>query len=140
MATQKTQPTLHAVEKFLNTIASEQKRNDCMTLINYMQRISKSPPVMWGTNMIGFGNYHYQYESGREGDWFITGFSPRKSNISIYIMDGFESHQELLKKLGKHKTGASCLYINALADIDVTVLSELITKSVHAMKKRYPTS
>jgi hypothetical protein len=93
---------------------------------------------MWGTSIVGFGSYHYRYASGQEGDWPIAGFSPRKQNLSVYIMPGFEKYGDLLSRLGKHKTGKSCLYINKLADVDMDVLEALVSEAVKAMKRRYP--
>ncbi len=90
---------------------------------------------MWGSSIVGFGNYHYKYESGREGDWFLTGFSPRKQNLTLYIMPGFAQYDELMKKLGKHKTGKSCLYIKSLEDINLPTLKQLIQQSVKHMTK-----
>jgi len=97
-----------------------------------MKKATKAEPKMWGTGIIGFGDYHYKYESGRENDWFLTGFSPRVQNLTLYMMGGFDN--EVLKKLGKYKTGKGCLYINKLEDVDVKVLNELITKSVKQSK------
>ena len=102
-----------------------------------MKQITKEEPIMWGPSIVGFGSYHYKYESGREGDMCITGFSPRKQNLTIYILPGFKRYSELMKKLGKHKTGSSCLYINKLEDVDLKVLKQLITESVKYMKKKY---
>ncbi len=101
-----------------------------------MKQVTKEEPKMWRNSMVGFGSYHNKYESGREGDWFVTGFSPRKQNLTIYIMVGFERYADLLKKLGKHKTSKSCLYINRLEDINQSVLKELITKSVKNLSKK----
>ena len=128
MAELKTRLTKASVEKFLEGIKDEQKRQDCYEILKIMKQATKSEPKMWGTSIIGFGDYHYVYESGREGDWFITGFSPRVQNLTLYIMGGFDG--ETLKKLGKYKTGKGCLYINKLEDVDLKVLNELITKSV----------
>jgi hypothetical protein len=102
-----------------------------------MQKITKSEPKMWGSSIVGFGNYHYKYASGREGDWFITGFSPRKQNLTLYIMCGFEKNNELLIKLGKYKNAKSCLYINKLEDVSRKALKDLITESVKYMSSRY---
>ncbi|MCE9521179.1 MAG: DUF1801 domain-containing protein [Alphaproteobacteria bacterium] len=137
MAESKTKPTKIDVGALLRKIADEEKRNDCAKLVDIMQKASKSPPVMWGTSIVGFGSYTYKYESGREGDWPIVGFSPRKQNLTLYIMPGFEDYGELLKKLGKHSTGKSCLYVKRLADIDLGVLKTIVTRSVAAMKKKY---
>jgi hypothetical protein len=100
-----------------------------------MSDATKAEPSMWGASILGFGNYHYKYESGREGDWFLTGFSPRKRELSLYIMAGFERYNALMKKLGKHRTGKSCLYIKRLSDVDINVLSELVVASVEHMRK-----
>ena len=136
MAELKTKPNKVSVEKFLKSIKDEKKREDSFKVLELMKKITKEEPVMWGPSIVGFGKYHYKYASGREGDWFLTGFSPRKQNLTIYIMSGFKRYKELMKKLGKHKTGSSCLYINKLEDIDMKVLKELITESVKYMKTK----
>jgi len=136
MAELKTKPNKVSVEKFLNSVKDEKKRNDSFGILEMMKKITKDEPVMWGTSIVGFGKYHYKYASGREGDWFLTGFSPRKQNLTIYIMSGFKRYNALMKKLGKHKTGSSCLYINKLEDLDMKVLKELITESVKYMKNK----
>jgi hypothetical protein len=102
-----------------------------------MAKATRDPGTMWGSSIVGFGEYHYVYESGREGDWFLVGFSPRKRDLTLYIMPGFDAYEELLGQLGKHKTGKSCLYINKLADVDVKVLSKLVRESVSHMKAKY---
>lgn len=130
MAELKTKKTEQSVEDFLNAIADEQTRQDCFAIVKLMQKATKAKPKMWGPAIVGFGDYHYKYESGRENDWFLVGFSPRKQNLSLYIMAGFERYDELMQKLGKHKTGKSCLYIKKLADVDQKVLKELIEQSV----------
>ena len=135
MAELKTKERKASVEKFLNSVKEDQKREDSFKILKIMKQITKAEPKMWGTSMIGFGNYHYKYASGREGDWFLTGFSPRKQNISLYIMADINKYKELLGKLGKHKTGKGCLYINKLDDVDIKVLKELITTSVKKLKK-----
>lgn len=140
MAELKTKPNHQSVTDFLNAIESEQKRNDSFELLDLMKSITNCEPKMWGDSIIGFGSYHYVYDSGREGDWFLTGFSPRKRNFSLYIMAGFTRYQELLNQLGKHKTGKSCLYINKLEDIDLNILQELIEESVKYMRDKYETS
>jgi hypothetical protein len=140
MAELKTKPNQQSVTDFLNAIESEQKRNDSFELLDLMKSITNCEPKMWGDSIIGFGSYHYVYDSGREGDWFLTGFSPRKRNFSLYIMAGFTRYQELLNQLGKHKTGKSCLYINKLEDIDLNILQELIEESVKYMRDKYETS
>ena len=134
MAEIKTRVTRASVDKFLQQIRDEKKREDCYAILKIMKKATRADPKMWGTSIIGFGNYHYVYESGREGDWFITGFSPRAQNLTLYMMGGFDA--ELLKKLGKYKTGKGCLYIKKLEDIDQKVLSELISKSVRNLSKR----
>ena len=136
MAELKTKPNKISVEKFLNSVQVERKREDSFKVLELMKKITKEEPVMWGPSIVGYGKYHYKYESGREGDWFLTGFSPRKQNLTLYIMSGFKHYDELMKKLGKHKTGSSCLYINDLEDIDMKVLKELITESVKYMKAK----
>lgn len=138
MAEPKTKASDANVEDFLNKIEDEQKRADCFDIAKLMQQATKAKPKMWGESIVGFGAYHYIYASGREGDWMLTGFSPRKGNITLYIMAGFEQYDDLMKKLGKYKTGKSCLYIKSLADIDKAVLKELIKQSVEHMKKTNP--
>jgi hypothetical protein len=135
MAELKTKPNDQSVVSFLKSIADEQKRRDCFTLLDIMKQITKTQPKMWGSSVVGFGSYHYRYESGREGDWFLTGFSPRKQNLTLYIMAGFEQYDELLKKLGRHTTGKSCLYVKRLADIDLPTLKNLIRQSVRHMTR-----
>lgn len=132
MAELKTQVTKASVDKFLQGIRDEKKREDCYRILKIMKRATKAEPKMWGPSVVGFGDYHYVYESGREGDWFITGFSPRVQNLTLYMMGGFDT--EVLKKLGKYKTGKGCLYISKLEDVDTKVLSELITRSVKRTK------
>jgi hypothetical protein len=136
MAEPKTKVNNASVEKFLNGIKDEQKRKDSFTILDIMKKITKEDPKMWGPSIVGFGKYHYKYASGREGDWFLTGFSPRKQNLTLYVMSGFKRYNELMKKLGKHKTGSSCLYINMLENIDMKVLKELISESAKFMKNK----
>jgi hypothetical protein len=138
MSENKTKETDLSVTDFINAVDDETKRNDCHYLVKLMQEITGSEPKMWGTSIIGFGNYHYKYDSGREGDFMRAGFSPRKTALTLYIMAGFSHYDELMKKLGKYKTGKSCLYVKKLADIDMNVLRELIEASVTFMNKRYP--
>ena len=126
----KTKQTEASVEGFLNTVKNKEARDDCFEITEMMEKATKEKSKMWGSSIIGFGNYHYKYESGREGDWFITGFSPRKQNLTFYVMGGFKGQPELMNKLGKHSTGKGCLYIKKLADVDTKVLKELVTKSV----------
>jgi hypothetical protein len=135
MAELKTKQNEQSVEKFLKSIADKSTRDDCLAILQLMKQATKAEPKMWGTSIIGFGTYHYKYESGREGDWFLTGFSPRKQNITLYIMPGFARYAELMQKLGKYKTGKSCLYIKKLGDIDMAVLKQLVKQSVEHMSK-----
>ena len=130
MAENKTKATDLDPIAFLNAIEHQQKRKDSFVLLDLMTELSNSEPVMWGSSIIGFGQYTYKYASGRSGDWFITGFSPRKQSLTLYLMCGFDKVQHLLNKLGKHKTGKGCLYINKLSDIDQSVLKELIKASM----------
>ncbi len=130
MADLKTVPTKVSVDKFLKGITDEKKREDCYQILEMMKTATKAEPKMWGTSIVGFGNYHYVYESGREGDWFIMGFSPRKQNLTLYSMGGFIQFDDLVQKLGKHSTGKGCLYINKLEDVDTKVLKKLIKESV----------
>ncbi len=129
MAEMKTKQTDASVEDFLNLIEDNQKREDCFEIVKMMKRVTKKEPKMWGPSIIGFGSYHYKYESGREGDSLQIGFSPRKQNITLYILSGADHETPLLQKLGKHSTGNVCLYIKRLADVDKKVLQELIKKS-----------
>jgi hypothetical protein len=138
MAEIKTKQTKQSVEKFLNSVKDEAKRRDCFAVMELMKKITKEKPVLWGNGVIGFGKYHYKSERSRqEGDWFITGFSPRKQNLTLYIIAGFKRYPELMKSLGKYKTGSSCLYLNKLEDIDINVLKELIKESVKYMKEKF---
>jgi hypothetical protein len=132
MAELKTKVTQASVEKFLDGVKDERKRQDCYELLKIMKKATKAEPKMWGTSIIGFGDHHYTYASGREGDWFVAGFSPRAQNLTLYMMGGWDL--EVLKRLGKYKTGKGCLYINKLSDVDIKVLNELITKSVKTSK------
>ncbi|MCY4652876.1 MAG: DUF1801 domain-containing protein [Dehalococcoidia bacterium] len=134
MAENKTQKTGASVEDFINSVGIKRRREDGFTLLELMKEVTGEEPEMWGPSIIGFGDYHYRYESGREGDFFLTAFSPRKQSLSLYIMAGFEEYDSLLASLGKHRKGASCLYINKLADVDMGVLRELIEKSVEQGK------
>ena len=137
MAELKTKLTAESAETFLSKIPDEKKRKDAFAIVELMKNVTKEEPRMWGSAIVGFGSYHYKGKSGREGDWMMTGFSPRKQNLTIYLMSGFESYDKLLKKLGKYKTGKSCLYITRLEDIDIKVLKELIKSSYAYMKKTY---
>ena len=137
MATElKTKKNDANVEAFLQTIENEEKRKDCMTILSMMKKITREEPKMWGSSIVGFGTYHYKSErSKREGDWFITGFSPRKQNLTLYIMPGVDYYKELVQQLGKCKTSVSCLYINKLKDVDTVVLKELINTAYKRMKE-----
>ncbi len=129
MAELKTKPTDHDVKAFLNAIPDEKRRQDCFTILNLMQQVIGVEPKMWGDSIVGFGSYHYKYASGREGDWLLTGFSPRKQYLTLYIMAGFDEYDELMSKLGKYKTGKSCLYIKQIEDVDPDTLRELVKRS-----------
>ena len=133
----KTQATGASVEEFIAAIESPEMKADCERLVQMMSDATGEKPRLWGPSIVGFGEYHYKYESGREGDFLRVGFAPRKRNLSIYIMPGFEEFQPLMDRLGKHSTGASCLYVKRLADIDEQVLDELIRASLVEMRKRY---
>ena len=135
MAELKTKKNDASVADFLNAVEKDQKRADAWTILEMMKEITGDEPAMWGDSIVGFGTYHYHYATGREGDWMVVGFSPRKRNLSLYIMSGFSEFEELLAKLGKHKTGVGCLYINKLGDIDMDVLREIVTKSVAFMRQ-----
>lgn len=136
MAELKTKPNSSSVDEFIKSIDSSEKRDDCYILLEIMKEITKSDPRMWGDSIIGFGDYHYKYKSGREGDWFLTGFSPRKQSFSIYIMTYLDHYGDLLEKLGKFKSGKSCLYIKNTKDIDIDVLKKLIRLSVEFLAKK----
>ena len=135
MAEPKTKVNKASVDKFLKSMKDEQKREDCYKVLEIMKKATKAEPKMWGASIVGFGSFHYKYASGREGDWMLVGFSPRKQNLTLYIMSGFDEYDSLMKKLGKHSTGKSCLYIKKLEDVDIKVLKELVTKSVRHMQK-----
>jgi hypothetical protein len=124
------------VEKFLDSVDNEGKRNDSYEMLKLMKQATKEEPKMWGASIIGFGSYHYKGAGGREGDWMLTGFSPRKQALTVYLMHGMEENADLLKKLGKHKIGKGCLYINKLDDVDRKVLKELVTVSYKRMKQQ----
>ena len=138
MAENKTKPTEEGVEAFIGSIVDPQRQADCRTLMGLMQRFSGEPPVMWGPSIVGFGRYDYKYESGRSGEFFLVGFSPRKANLTLYIVPGFAEYEPLLGRLGKHSIGKSCLYVKRLADIDMKVLEQMVSLSIEGMRKRYP--
>ena len=135
MAENKTTHNAQDVEQFLNSIADERKREDSFTILELMRQATGIKPRMWGSSIVGFGSYHYKYESGREGDMILAGFSPRKQNLTLYHMSGFEQCEDLLKKLGKHTTGKGCLYIKRLDDVDLPTLKSLIEASVKHIKE-----
>ena len=137
MAELKTKLNDKDVHQFISGIADEQKRADCLEILGLMSELTGCEPKMWGDSIVGFGKYHYKGKSGREGDWFLTGFSPRKQNISIYTMSGFSEMPELMKKLGKFKTGSGCLYVNKLTDVDKSVLRQVIRQSVDFISKMH---
>lgn len=140
MAELKTQPTAESVEAFLAGIADADRRADCVAIVEIMRAATGQAAKMWGPSIVGFGHYHYRYASGREGDAPLTGFSPRKQNLTLYIMPGFERYDDLMSRLGKHATGRSCLYLKRLSDIDVAVLRELVDRSVAHMRATYDAS
>lgn len=140
MAALKTQPTDEDVTAFLNSIEDERKRADALATCALMGEVTGEPPRMWGKNMVGFGSYDYLYASGKSGTWFLAGFSPRKTSLTLYVMSGFAGADDLMARLGKHKTGKSCLYLKRLSDVDEEVLRKLVAGSVATMKERYPAS
>jgi len=133
----KTKASDASVSAFLQSVDGEQKRRDARDILALMKEETGKRPRMWGTSIVGFGSYHYKYQSGREGDWLVTGFSPRKRNLAVYIMPGFSRYSTLMNRLGKYKTGKSCLYLRRLGDVDQKVLRQLVTRSVADMKKLY---
>jgi hypothetical protein len=130
VAEPKTQRTGASVEEFLDSVEHQGRRTDSFALLELMRDVTGEEPAMWGLSIVGFGSYRYKYASGREAEWMLVGFAPRKRNLTLYIMDGFEGYEALLEKLGKYRTGKSCLYINKLADVDLTTLRELVRRSV----------
>ena len=134
MAENKTKPTTKSVPEFLDQIQDPERKADCLTIADLMEGLSGSRPKMWGGSIVGFGDYHYKYASGREGDWFLVGFSPRKQNLTIYVMGYLEFYADLLEGLGKYKHGKGCLYINKLEDIDMRVLEKLLSTSIERLK------
>lgn len=136
MSTNKTKPTTRSVELFLDDLIPEQRKKDSWTLYLLMEKITGSQGVLWGTSIIGFGDYHYKYASGREGDWFLTGFSPRKNALTLYLMCDI-SHESIdFSTLGKHKKGKGCLYIKRLDDVDLKALEEIIKTSISLTVKK----
>ena len=139
MAELKTKKNSASVATFLNAIEDKQKRADAKKISSMMRAATGSRATMWGSSMVGFGSYHYKYASGQEGDWMLVGFAPRKQNLTLYIMPGFRTFDKLMARLGKYKTGKSCLYINRLTDVDEKVLDKLIIESVKHMRNKYET-
>ena len=138
MAELKTQQTEASVDVFLDAVADPQKREDARKIRTMMERVSGEPARMWGPSIVGFGRYHYKYDSGHEGEWARTGFSPRAGALTVYIMGGFPRHQALMDRLGKYKTGKSCLYLKRLSDVDESVLEALVAESLDHMREAYP--
>ncbi len=136
-ANNKTKPQDLDVESYLAGIEHAGRREDSFTLLDLMRDVTGEEAVLWGSSIVGFGQYHYVYDSGREGDHMLTGFAPRKANMVVYIMPGFADYQAQLAQLGKYKTGSSCLYLGRLSGIDQDVLRELIDQSVRHMRKKY---
>ena len=132
----KTRPTDASVPDFIASQPKEETRRDCATLVKMMKRVTGAPARMWGPSIVGFGAYHYVYASGAGGDWPLVGFSPRRQDLTVYVMAGFEDYPELMAGLGKYKTGKSCLYLKRLSDVDAAVLEKLIAASVRDMKER----
>ena len=135
MAEPKTKPTNQSVKEFLNEISEPERRADCFAVAKIMEEISGEKPKMWGPSIVGFGSYHYKYASGREGDWPMMGFSPRKKDLTLYIMMGFEKHADLMEKLGKHSHSKSCLYIKRLSDVHIPTLKKLIKIGLKDLKE-----
>jgi Domain of unknown function (DU1801) len=133
VAAQKTKPTPANVEQFVNAIDDLKRRADCLTLVALMKKITKCEPKMWGPSIVGFGDHHYRYESGHEGDIFVLGFSPRKEALTLYLGPGIDRFRDTLDKLGKYKTGKGCLYIRRLEDVDESVLATLLKKAASAV-------
>jgi Domain of unknown function (DU1801) len=140
MAEPKTKATGKSVQAFLATVKDPARRADCETLVKLMKKITKQEPTMWGSSIVGFGTYHYVYASGREGDWPIVSFSPRKTNLTLYITNDLDPYKPMLEKLGKHKTAKSCLYVNRLDDLHLPTLEKLITRALADSKKRHSSS
>lgn len=135
MAELKTKENDASVEGFLAAVDDERRRNDCFAILAMFREVTGLEPKMWGPSIVGFGSYHYKYASGHEGDCCMVGFSPRKKDLTLYILEGFDGHADLMGKLGKHKTGKSCLYLRRLADVDTAVLRELVTRGFAHMNR-----
>jgi len=136
MAELKTKQNEASVEDFINKVEDEKRRKDSFEILEFLKKLTGEEPKMWGPTIIGFGNFKYKYANGRENDWMLTGFSPRKQNLTLYIMTGFDKHEDLLGKLGKFKTGKSCLYIKKLEDINLEVLSEIVMASINRLREK----
>ncbi len=137
MSQNKTVPTGHSVSEYLNSIENPQRKKDCWAIHDLMKKITGKEAQMWGSSIVGFGTYKYRYESGREGIMITTGFSNRQKAITLYIMDGFSKHKDLLEKIGPHKKGKSCFYIKSLSEIDIDILSLVISESLKAVEKKH---
>ena len=135
----KTQPSVLAPADFITGVENPVRRADAEVLLDWFQEVTGFPPIMWGSSIVGYGRYHYVYDSGRSGDSMMTGFSPRKASLSVYIMPGYQGLDSFLQRLGKHKTGKSCLYINKLTDIDMKVLEEVVRHGVGYLQGKYET-
>jgi len=138
MAELKTKQTTASVEDFINAVKDENVREDCWAVVKLMQDITKAEPKMWGPSIVGFGLYTYRYASGKTGDWMLTGFSPRKQNLTLYVMPGFDGYDELMDKLGNFTCGKSCIYVKRLSDLHLPTLKKLITASIKHLRKTYP--
>lgn len=136
MAEPKTKPSRASVTDFIAKIKDDGRRRDCKTLMKMMKKATGAPPRMWGPSIVGYGSYHYKYATGREGDWFLAGFSPRAQALSVYVMTGLDTSSGLMKRLGKYTSGKSCLYIKRLEDVDLAVLEALVTESVRRLSRR----
>ena len=130
MAELKTKPTTGSVKAFIDAIPDDTRRRECRTVMQIMKAATGATPRLWGTSIVGFGEQHYKYESGREGDWFIAGFSPRKQDLTLYLSSGFNRQQSILARLGRYRTGKSCLYLKRLSDVDLAVLKELVESAI----------
>lgn len=138
MSENKTRPSSRSAEDYLDSVSDPVRREDARALCEMMKRVTGEEPVLWGGSMVGFGKYRYRYESGREGEWLATGFAPRAKELVVYLIADAPNRQDLLARLGKHRTGKSCLYIKRLPDVNLDVLEALIRKSLGALRDRYP--
>lgn len=138
MAEAKTKPTPASVEAFIGAVEHAGRREDAAALATFLQAVSGEPPAMWGTSIVGFGRYHYRYDSGHEGDAPLVAFSPRKANLVLYMAGDDDARSDSLTRLGKHKSGKGCVYVNRLSDIDLDVLAEMARSSIQTLKARYP--